>query len=315
MARLAGGSRLRVQVLSDIHGELAPSCVPSAADVGTDAEIAIVAGDMASAPDSVEMAGAMFPRAELIVAIGGNHEHYRTKMGIWDGLQAMRDSAAAFTARGGPRLVVLEDDETVEVVRGVPVRLLGCTLWSDYALYGDPVRDRLRVYNALNDFRLIQSQTASPMQVFLGGEPGTLTTSEVLSRHDASRLFLETALARQHDGPTIVVTHHLPSMRSVSRRYRDDRISAGFASRLDPVVALGATLWVHGHTHDSCTWRDAGGTLVVCNPAGYARSYGRENAKFDPRLVIDIRRGAPDGSWRAGRERKVPLPVALQGTP
>jgi Icc-related predicted phosphoesterase len=108
-------------------------------------------------------------------------------------------------------------------------------------------------------------------------------------------------MERAHAGPVVVATHHLPSLRSVAERYRNDPVTAGFASRLDPIIARGPAVWAHGHTHDSCLWRARGGTLVVCNPAGYALRNGRrENAAFAPRLVVDIAQRA-DGSWRAVR--------------
>ena len=130
---------------------------------------------------------------------------------------------------------------------------------------------------------------------------------EAAERHARSRAFLSKALDQPHDGPTIVVTHHLPSLRSVSQKYRHDPISAGFASHADDLLAKGATLWVHGHTHDSGCYRDDSRTLVVCNPAGYARyhrypteGWSRENQSFDPKLTIDLRVGGPDRQWEAG---------------
>ena len=87
-------------------------------------------------------------------------------------------------------------------------------------------------------------------------------------------------------------------MRSVAGRFRQEATSSGFASHADNLVGMGAALWVHGHTHDSMTWDDGGGTLVVCNPAGYARPDGsRENAEFDPRLCVAIHK--PNGVWAA----------------
>lgn len=146
-----------------------------------------------------------------------------------------------------------------------------------------------------------------PLSAFLG-DVDTPTTSEVLSRFDASRAFLEHALTEPFDGPTIVVTHHLPSLRSVAERFRANPVSAGFASNLDDLVDRGATLWVHGHTHDSCLWRSDGGTLVACNPAGYPRQGGRqqENDRFHPKLVFVIRRAAARDRWQADVEKQQP---------
>lgn len=309
MSLKSSGKPIRVQVLSDLHAERDLAAAPSAVDVATGADIVVVAGDVARAPDSVAIAAEMFPDAEALVLVGGNHEHYLTSLTIDEGMAAMVRAADGHSSMQCRTVAALENGEIVVEVRGTPVRILGCTLWTDYALFGDPVKDRLIVSQGLNDYRAIKAAAQNPMESFLGVGHRAVSTSELLSRHDASVAFLEAALARPHDGPTIVVTHHLPSLRSVSQQYKRDRTSAGFASNLDRLVAKGATLWVHGHTHSPCLWRErTGGTLVACNPMGYSRRTmsGRwlENAKFDPKLVVDIRRGAPDGAWRAGRERR-----------
>lgn len=286
---------LRLQILSDLHAEVAPDRLPLAADLAAGADAAVLAGDLARAPDSVAVAAALFPEAPLLVLVAGNHEGYATGLDIDAGLDAMR-LAAARASSGGRRVLVLEDEAAVAEVGGVPVRFLGCTLWTDYALFGAPERHGPLAHRCLNDHRMIRGRAG-----------GMLALEEVVSRFAASRAFLARALEDPFDGPTVVVTHHLPSMRSVAPHYRRDPVSAGFASRCDDLVAKGAALWVHGHTHASRLWRDRSGTLVACNPCGYPRPGGkRENPDFDPRFLVDLRRGAPDGLWRAGRAKPPP---------
>ncbi len=299
---------IRIQVISDLHTELAPDAEPSPEDVSTGADVVVLAGDIARAPDSIMVAARIFPDVPLIV-VAGNHENYLTSLTIDDGLELMRRAAIGHGSIQFRPIHVLEDEEKVVELHGVPVRFLGSTLWTDFALFGDPERDKTIVERGLNDFRAIRGRALDPLGLFNGGGSTPFRTSEWLERHHASREFLRSRLAIPHDGPTVVVTHHLPSMLSVSQRYKNDRVSAGFASRMDDVVGMGATLWVHGHTHDGHFWRASGGTLVVCNPAGYARRVHtgdivRENPKFDAKLVVDIRRGGPENSWKAGLERK-----------
>lgn len=88
------------------------------------------------------------------------------------------------------------------------------------------------------------------------------------------------------EGKTVVVTHHLPSMRSVAERYRHELLSACFASNLDHLLGYSA-LWVHGHTHDSFDYA-AHGTRVICNPRGYCRAGQPENRQFNPALVVEV---------------------------
>jgi hypothetical protein len=93
-------------------------------------------------------------------------------------------------------------------------------------------------------------------------------------------------LAEPFGGPTVVMTHHAPSRRSIAGRYASDDLSPAFASDLEVLVAASrAALWQHGHVHD-CFDYMLGKTRVRTNPRGY---YGYElNPEFDPNLVIDI---------------------------
>lgn len=159
------------------------------------------------------------------------------------------------------------------------MRFLGCTLWTDYALYGDAADAMAAAARGINDHRLIRRQGAR------------FSPADALDRHVTEKIWLAGALARQHDGPTVVVTHHCVSQKSVHPKWGRTPISAVFSSNLDDLVAgSGAALWVHGHTHDSFDYSLVG-TRVICNPKGYGPSCGGgipENAAFDPRLVVEV---------------------------
>ncbi|WP_297505918.1 hypothetical protein [Ferrovum sp.] len=101
--------------------------------------------------------------------------------------------------------------------------------------------------------------------------------------------FLERQLQAPFDGKTVVVTHHLPSFKSVAGRFQKSAMSAAFASNLDDLLGSDkACLWVHGHTHDSLDY-EVKGMRVICNPQGYILSNSRpENMDFDPGLVIEV---------------------------
>jgi len=91
------------------------------------------------------------------------------------------------------------------------------------------------------------------------------------------------------DGPTVVVTHHAPSFKSVVPRFADSLLSACFASNLDQLMGF-SELWIHGHMHDSLDYM-ANGTRVICNPRGYCRYEGsQENAEFNSNIMIEVRK-------------------------
>ena len=170
----------------------------------------------------------------------------------------------------------LENDSAV--IGGV--RFLGCTRWTDYAVEGSDPEDvafaMAIAEQQLNDHRQIAWRR---LPAFEGFPP-----RRALDLHRRSRGYLDGALAWQHDGPTVVVTHHAPHPGSIHPRWKGLTLNACFASDLSELIEeRRPDLWLHGHMHDSFDYRVAG-TRIVCNPKGY-RS---ENAAFAPRLVVEV---------------------------
>ena len=269
---------MRLRVLSDLHVERAPfEPLERAADA------VVLAGDIHNGVEAILWARRTFPDLP-VVFVPGNHEFYD---GLYDeGLAQMREAAA----RCGVHL--LEND--VLVLRGV--RFLGCTLWTDFAAFDVPAEqlppgsEPMTVPQAMDhnrrlfaDFRAIGWREEGRQRAFQPEDSVLL--------HARSRRWLQEQLSTHHDGPTVVVTHHLPTWRSVHPEFLTWGTNAGFVTRLDDLVAQ-ADLWVHGHTHS--TQDHAGcGTRVVCNPRGYPRRAGGfENPDFDPGLVVEV-------PWRA----------------
>ena len=107
-------------------------------------------------------------------------------------------------------------------------------------------------------------------------------SKEVFFENELAKNFLE-----WHVCPgAIVITHMMPSMRSVHKKYKDDPLNALFVCEVDDIIELQAPkLWVHGHTHTSTNYMH-GKTHVVCNPLGYV---GHEvNPEFIPKMIIDV---------------------------
>ena len=96
------------------------------------------------------------------------------------------------------------------------------------------------------------------------------TPNQSMALHRVSREWLAGALAKPFDGPTVVITHHAPSSRSVHAKYAGDLLSAAFASNLESLMGKDRTaFWLHGHVHHSFDY-ELRGTRVVCNPRGYS---------------------------------------------
>jgi hypothetical protein len=159
------------------------------------------------------------------------------------------------------------------------VRFLGCTLWTDFDFFGAERRAASMYASlSLNDYRYITQAGAD------------LRPEHTRERHFQERAWLSQALTRD-PAPvarkTVVITHMLPSAQSVSPRFAQMPLTAGFASHLDGLFDH-ADLWLHGHTHDSFDYRE-GRCRVVCNPRGYRMRTGNtENAEFNPGLIIEV---------------------------
>ena len=129
---------MRIRVLSDLHMEFAPFYAPPA-----DADVVVLAGDVAPGLRGLEWARSAFGGAP-VVYVAGNHEFY------CHATPKLADDLAR-EAEGSPVHVL----ENAEVVTG-GVRFLGCTLWTDFDLFGERIRSAAAAHAAMNDFRLIR---------------------------------------------------------------------------------------------------------------------------------------------------------------
>lgn len=258
---------IKIRVMSDLHIEFGHLLV---SDV--EADVAVLAGDIHVGLAATAWADDLAKRLGIpVVLVAGNHEHYGSRGRPDQYLGAIIEDLRAAAAASSGRVVFLERETAV--VAGV--RFIGCTLWTDFELYGHPAESMGHAEILMTDFRMIAYR------------PGIRFTSNDARREFmASKRFLESELAKPFDGATVVVTHHLPSLRSVPERFKSDLLSPAYASHLDPFVERsGAALWIHGHTHDSADYQIAT-TRVVCNPRGYDGV--KLNPRFDPNFVVTV---------------------------
>jgi predicted phosphodiesterase len=253
---------MKLNILSDLHLGFDAFDRPENA-----ADVVVLAGDI-SRPREAAAWALRFGKPVLYVL--GNHEFYGGSI----------EGAASELKRlcAGTHVHVLDDSE---IVMG-GVRFLGSTLWSDFDLFGDGERRAAAMAEArrmLRDFSRIR----------VGAAASALFTPDdcaELFKHHAR--WLDARLDAPHPGPTVVITHHAPSRKSIHPRFADSLLNACFVS--DAEHLLGAhrvQLWIHGHTHDSFDYR-VNGTRIVCNPRGYARDGVNENPRFDPDLIIEV---------------------------
>jgi len=253
---------MKLNILSDLHLGFGAMEWPV-----NDADAIVLAGDISRPREAAQWA-MRFDKPVLYVP--GNHEFYGSSIeGALDELKRLCE---------GTKVHVLDNSEAV--IDGV--RFLGTTLWTDFELSDDATqraaaKDEAR--RLLRDFSRIRVREAST-DLF------TPEDSVALFRQHAA--WLDARLASVHAGPTVVITHHAPSTRSIHPRFADSPLNAGFVSDLEHLLgAHRAALWIHGHTHDSFDYL-VDGTRVVCNPRGYVRAGVNENPLFDPHFIVEV---------------------------
>lgn len=123
------------------------------------------------------------------------------------------------------------------------------------SIYGDtmwfPYKASARQYMyAMNDFNLVRGLT-----------PAIYTQNQAW-----------TDVARRIEPGSIVMTHHLPSYRSVTEKYKNSSLNPFFVSNCEAIIRkTQPAIWMHGHTHMRQDY-NIGPTRVVCNPRGYPGS-------------------------------------------
>ncbi len=265
---------MKLLVLSDLHLEAKPNWAwPRTMP---EFDVAIVAGDVAgsclAAVEALRLANPLCDKPVLFVP--GNHEFY--------GHILQDDLAAGRAAASGTNVRLLSRNAVV--IDGV--RFLGCTLWTDYRLFGTAKKSMILAGQEMPDHSSIRIREGDGPDAHIS----RFMPWHAAAEHRKDLAFLVDELARPCDGPTVVITHHLPSARSIGVRFQGSSLNPAFASDLEWLIKRHQPeLWVHGHTHESCDYK-LESTRVICNPKGYGPSEGRhvQNAAFDPRLVIKV---------------------------
>lgn len=248
---------MKLLILADLHIEFGPFEPPE-----TDADLVVLAGDTDLLTRGITWAKEAFA-GKPVIYVPGNHEYYgETYQKLRSEMQEEANGSNVHVLDFGK----YEQDGVV---------ILGATLWTDFHLLGSQAIAMLAVETGMNDFKKIRTLPSyKKFRAF-----------DALQAHSKEKAWLSKEIEAAAGKKLVVVTHHLPSLKSIPDQWKNDYLSAGFASNLDDLVARsGAALWIHGHTHTACDYM-IGETRVLCNPRGYI---GREDSGYDPALVVEI---------------------------
>lgn len=266
---------MRCTYMSDLHLESQDFHWPV-----PEGDIAIVAGDLCHAccldphrADRYAQAhrdrvlrfmDALVSRFAHVLMVAGNHEHY-------DGV--LEDTASTLR-RHLPAVTLLDRESTT--IGGV--RFFGTTLWSDFD--NRSAATMMAVRRRMGEYFFVKRRLADATL-------RKLTPADTLAEFDAAWSALKADLDDAPDTPTVVVTHHAPSLKGCNPRYAGNGLDGAYASTLDAEIAgLGnVKAWVHGHTHIQCRYA-IGAVPVYVNCRGFDGKDG--NAGFAPARHFEI---------------------------
>ncbi len=243
---------MNIQIISDVHLEFGSFELPN-----KNCDVLIAAGDIGVGTEGLEWLQTL---NILVIYVAGNHEYWGHEIADLNNLliDSCKDSNVHYL------------EKNCVIVDGV--RFIGCTLWTDFNESDD---EKLieELESVMNDFRYI----------FV--ESNLVTLKNLVDIHKDSKKWLDKELSKSHNGPTVVVTHHAPSVKSWASG-QDDFIKFAYCTDLEPLLKENdIDLWVHGHIHHSSDYIKHG-VRVICNPRGY-KGYQVVD-KFDPAKTIKV---------------------------
>ncbi|MHA7833236.1 MAG: metallophosphoesterase [Algiphilus sp.] len=235
---------IRIRYASDLHIEFPGHTPPTLAPIGED--LVVLAGDVSVGTAGITWAAEAFAGRPVLYVLG-NHELYGHDFHRF--VAQARDAAAATE-----NVQLLEND----AAWFGDLRVLGCTLWTDFGAHGDRERSMGEAQRAMSDYRVIHVDER-PLQ-----------PADVLDRCQASRAWLEAEL-RASDAPTLVVTHMAPSAHEdlVNPFFgARDPLTPAFANAFEHLIAPPVVAWIFGH-HHYCLNTTIDGVRIVSNQRGY----------------------------------------------
>lgn len=226
----------------------------------TDADIVVLAGDI-----NVGVKGLIWAAnfKQQVLYILGNHEFYgRSIMGL---KREIKEHAKCYS-----NVHVLDNDSiTIH-----DVTFHGCTLWTDFELYGNATLSMHYAKERISDFRRISFNDAS------------MFTPEIAAAlHQNSIQWLQSSISNSKSKKNVVVSHHLPSKHAIDSQFDGSELNPAFASDCSELFKLEIDLWIYGHNHH-CNSYSIYDTKFVTNQRGY---FGYEHIPdFDPFKVVEI---------------------------
>lgn len=246
---------MNIQIISDLHLEHDNNFQFEKVE---DADVLVLAGDIGSFTHHYDFIRSCSEKIKTIMILG-NHEPIG---------HSIKETAIAWKNIKIPNFYFL-DNETVEIDG---VHFIGSTLWTN--LNADPI-NQIAIQQTISDFK----------GIFKEDKSGLVNIQDLQKEFEKSLFFIEQELSKNY-AKKVLITHHLPTLASISDEYISSPYNAAFASNLSNLLLYSNNLdvCIHGHTHKYFDYILGDNVRVVCNPRGYSG----ENKLFNPFKMINI---------------------------
>jgi len=256
---------MRIAVMSDIHNEFespthsgddwlalrdARAAIPDHPELGPlidglagqSVDLVVMAGDIDLEDRGIAYTDKVssFVGAPVVCTMGNREGYTGRDMDVI--VSDLRAAARATKGRG----TFLENEKAAFDLPDGRLYVLGCTLWTDYALNGaEAVEQAMLDCAGLNDHLHIRWKGDRFLPV------------HALRLHETSRRWLAREVgairAAEGDEATIlIVTHHAPIPDSIAPQFRGSKFSPAYASDLRAEIReWKPAAWLFGHTHHS----------------------------------------------------------------
>jgi predicted phosphodiesterase len=242
---------MKIRILSDLHLEFFR-------DKGTkfieslevnDTDVLVLAGDITTCSGIEKCLSQFASKFPKVLYVHGNHEYYQVKR------NDVVEATVAAVLKNNTNLYWLNRS----VVTIDNVRFVGTTLWY-------PSNEQsLKLKANINDFYCIED--CDPW-VFEENTKNVKFLNDEVKKGD------------------VVITHHLPSFKSVHKTFEGDPTNCYFVCEMDSLIAeRQPAFWIHGHTHFSIDYKIED-TRIICNPFGY--NLNQTNKEFYKNLTITL---------------------------
>ena len=251
---------MNLQIVSDLHFEAQKDGGRALLSriYSKTTDVLVIAGDLDDSyhiTDSIRIVCEKFKKA-LVIFVPGNHDFYGADIRrMLDKFSRLEQRVSNYRCLYNSSLLVSDR------------RFIGRTLW-----FPRTEETQLNKFN-LNDFYYIKN-----------------FENDVHVHNTAAIAFLQRAKLMY----SYVITHHLPTQRSIPGKDRDKKTNVFYVNSLDDLIFLRKPFcWIHGHIHESFDYMYYR-TRVICNPFGYTgkkqneQSNGQSNEHFNEKLFLRI---------------------------